>query len=77
MKHFYILTGYDVKTGKLSTRKLPDAQHAYDVISCYQQMPERYKTVKDFEFDVQSCSSHGHGCVVDNDPSYAWSAYCV
>lgn len=47
------------------------------MISYYQEMPARYKSVRDFEFDVKVNSSHGHALIIDNDPGYRWSTYFV
>lgn len=77
MKSFYVFTGYDVGSGGMTTQRIYDVQKAYDVISYYQKMPARYKSVRDFEFDVKANSSHGHALIINNDPKYRWSTYFV
>lgn len=78
MKNFYVLTGYDKKSGKMSTQMNSDMNYIFDIIKYYsaETLAKRYKTVKDLEFDVASRRSH-NGAVIIDDEVAIWSIFSV
>lgn len=74
MKKIYVFTGYDKKSGKMTTMIRSDMDYIFDVIKYYsaETLAKRYKTVKDLEFDVASRRSH-NGAVIIDDKAASWS----